>query len=190
MSDQIKCSKSSKPVFKKFCKVCQDAKKSESEYTSHNVRESKDPKSKTLCPTLLAQECRHCFRKGHTVKYCLILKKQQQTAPTSYVGADKKPRRREVLNVFMLLESEGEDEEGDEDECEDEEGDECENEEGDECENEDEEEKEKEDKIPNSPVLAATIAKPVPQIPRVIGKSRWLDVVSSSDEEDESDEEK
>jgi hypothetical protein len=117
------------------------------------------------------------------VKYCLILKKQQQqSAPTSYVGADKKPRRREVLNVFMLLESEGEDEDEDENECEDDEGDECEN--------EDEEEKEKEDKIPNSPVLAATIAKSVHQIPRVIGKSRWLDVVSSSDEEDESDEEK
>ena len=174
-------SSTSKPVFKKFCKVCQDAGKPESEYTSHNVRESKDPKSQTLCPTLLAQECRHCFRKGHTVKYCSILKKQQQSTPTSYVGTPaKKAYQHKVSNVFMLLESDSE--EGEEDEAD-----------------------------------MATIKKPVldyaniiriaeqeqeqvqvqieakpltvPQIPRVFGKSRWLDVVSSSDEEDDCDEE-
>lgn len=185
-------SSTSKPVFKKFCKVCQDAGKPESEYTSHNVRESKDPKSKTLCPTLLTQECRHCFRKGHTVKYCLILKKQQ-SLPTYNVGVtETKSKKREVTNVFMLLESDSE------------------------------EEAEEEENLPTPSstrvaldyaniirithkqerelqaqvqvqvqvqIEAKQIPKPIPQIPRVFGKSRWLDVVSSSDEEDNSDEE-
>jgi hypothetical protein len=176
----------SKPVFKKFCKVCQDAGKSESEYTSHNVRESKDPKSKTLCPTLLAQECRHCFRKGHTVKYCSILKKQQMP-PTPYVGTSDKKKKPEITNVFMLLESESESE----------------------GEGEGEGESDRKQILPTldyTNIIRITMGQQQEQsqnqsqtqiqvqisaatIPRVIGKSRWLDVVSSSDEEDDSEEE-
>ena len=175
-------SSTSKPVFKKFCKVCQDAGKPESEFTSHNVRESKDPKSKTLCPTLLAQECRHCSRKGHTVKYCSILKKQQQSTPTSYVGTPaKKAYQHKVSNVFMLLESDSE-------------------------EGEDEADmttikkpvldytniirivEQEEVEVEVKPKTLSQIPR-VTQIPRVFGKSRWLDVVSSSDEEDDCDEE-
>ena len=61
---------------KKYCKVCHDAGKSEAVYTSHFIRESVDPNSKVLCPTLLALECRFCFCKGHTVKYCSTLKRR------------------------------------------------------------------------------------------------------------------
>ncbi len=61
---------------KMYCKVCHDAGKSEAVYTSHFIRESIDPNSKVLCPTLLALECRFCFCKGHTVKYCSTLKKR------------------------------------------------------------------------------------------------------------------
>lgn len=61
---------------KMYCKVCHDSGKSEAVYTSHFIRESVDPNSKVLCPTLLALECRFCFCKGHTVKYCSILKKR------------------------------------------------------------------------------------------------------------------
>jgi hypothetical protein len=57
-------------IQKKHCKVCQDAGKTEAEYTSHFTRETADPTSRVICPTLLAQECRFCFKKGHTVKYC------------------------------------------------------------------------------------------------------------------------
>ena len=56
-------------VYKTFCKVCQDSGKTEKEYTNHNVR---DAKGATCCPTLLAQECRNCYKKGHTSKYCTI----------------------------------------------------------------------------------------------------------------------
>ena len=52
---------------KMFCKVCKDAKKSESVYTSHSVR---DETGKVVCPTLLSQECKYCKEKGHTPKYC------------------------------------------------------------------------------------------------------------------------
>ena len=53
-----------------FCKVCKDAKKSESVYTSHSVSVG----GKVVCPTLLSQECKYCKEKGHTPKHCPKLK--------------------------------------------------------------------------------------------------------------------
>jgi len=58
-----------------FCKVCKDAGKSEREYTSHYV---KDRNGNTTCPTLLSQECRYCFKTGHTVKFCPVIKERDQ----------------------------------------------------------------------------------------------------------------
>jgi len=54
-----------------FCKVCKDAGKTETEYTSHYV---KDKSGKIICPTLLNQACKYCRQKGHTVKFCPTLK--------------------------------------------------------------------------------------------------------------------
>ena len=54
-----------------FCKVCKDAGKTETEYTSHYV---KDKTGKTTCPTLLNQACKYCRQTGHTVKFCKTLK--------------------------------------------------------------------------------------------------------------------
>lgn len=65
----------------KYCKVCHDAGKSESEYRSHFIRDSRDSNSTVVCPTLLALECRYCYKNGHTVKYCPSIKdkdKQQR----------------------------------------------------------------------------------------------------------------
>lgn len=70
---------SNRPVYKSFCKVCQDAGKSETEYTNHNVRQTQDKNSPVTCPTLLAQECRNCFKKGHSSKYCPLTQGQQQS---------------------------------------------------------------------------------------------------------------
>ena len=91
---------------KKFCKVCQDAGKPENEYTSHWVRSSPGPEGKVICPTLLSQECKYCYKTGHTTKYCVILKKNQKNERTAtYIAAksathtaSKKP-----LNVFDCL---------------------------------------------------------------------------------------
>ena len=60
---------------KPFCKVCADAGKT---YTAHYVRLNPDPKSPVVCPTLLALECRYCFKFGHTVKYCAVAKKNNK----------------------------------------------------------------------------------------------------------------
>ncbi len=57
-----------------FCKVCHDAGKPASVYNSHYV---KDTTGKVVCPTLNAVECRYCYKKGHTVKYCNVLKKNE-----------------------------------------------------------------------------------------------------------------
>lgn len=62
----------------KYCKVCQDAGKSEAEFRSHFTRESRDPNSKVTCPLLLALECRYCYKNGHTVKYCPIIKEREK----------------------------------------------------------------------------------------------------------------
>ena len=60
---------------KPFCKVCHDCGKSETEYTSHYVRSEPGLKGKIVCPTLLAQECQHCFKKGHTKSHCKEISK-------------------------------------------------------------------------------------------------------------------
>jgi len=52
---------------KKYCKICYDSDKPETEYTSHCV---KDRNGKVECPTLLKVKCRLCDQFGHTVKYC------------------------------------------------------------------------------------------------------------------------
>jgi len=49
------------------CKVCADAGKDVSVYSSHRV---KDSSGTVTCPTLLSQECRHCGVAGHTVRFC------------------------------------------------------------------------------------------------------------------------
>jgi hypothetical protein len=101
------------------CKFCKDAGKSEQEYTSHFLRESKDPNSRITCPTLLTIECRFCFKKGHTVSKCEKLAKHKNGQP------DKKipdaPMKKEfdsntcvyAVNQFDLLsefgDSDGED---------------------------------------------------------------------------------
>lgn len=65
---------------KPFCKVCHDAGKPESVYTSHCVKtyNVKTGKTDTTCPTLLALECRYCWKLGHTVKFCPVLEQNKK----------------------------------------------------------------------------------------------------------------
>ena len=51
---------------KPFCKVCFDAGKPASEYTSHYLKSY----DKLVCPTLLNQACLNCGQRGHTSSYC------------------------------------------------------------------------------------------------------------------------
>lgn len=66
---------------KPFCKVCKDAGKSETDYTSHWVKsyDKLTGKKVTTCPLLLSQECRYCHELGHTTKYCQVLADKNTT---------------------------------------------------------------------------------------------------------------
>jgi hypothetical protein len=75
-SNSSKSSNGKKP----FCKVCQDAGKPESEYTSHFVRTLPDINGKSIvtCPVLNSTECRYCCQLGHTSKFCPVIEKNEK----------------------------------------------------------------------------------------------------------------
>lgn len=83
---------------KPFCKVCHDAGKTESEYTSHFVRSRPDMNgnTKVTCPILAATECRYCYELGHTTKFCPILEENEKRAKMlakMSIQADKAEQR-------------------------------------------------------------------------------------------------
>ena len=86
-----------------FCKVCADAGKTD---TAHFPRQTPDINSPVVCPTLLALECRYCFKKGHTVKYCLVLKNKNKDddrardrlARTNTIKPEDKPITQKITN--------------------------------------------------------------------------------------------
>lgn len=63
--------KTSDEAKKPFCKVCYDAK--QTGYDTHYLRSGDN----VVCPYLLSLECGYCHNKGHTVKYCSVLKGNQ-----------------------------------------------------------------------------------------------------------------
>ena len=78
---------------KPFCKVCFDAGLPENKYTSHFVKSEPGPNGKTVCPTLLSQECRFCFGVGHTASYCPIIAEKKKNEEK----ANKEEARREAI---------------------------------------------------------------------------------------------
>jgi hypothetical protein len=113
---------------KPFCKICFDTGKAESLYSSHFVRETRDPNSRIVCPTLLALECRYCFASGHTVSKCPKLKGEKSgLASVSSKGSRDAPLKKQKnttrccdesscsSNGFSALCSLDEDEDRDED---------------------------------------------------------------------------
>ena len=112
------------PVARKataYCKVCKDAGRPLSEYTSHFVKDKKGPDGKVVCPLLLNQECRYCHEKGHTPKECPQLKAKAATKPQyEKRHAATKPRvptdaaiaaRMQQTNLFAALYDSSSDEE-------------------------------------------------------------------------------
>ncbi len=96
---------------KPCCKVCQDAGKQESVYTSHYV---KDLNGNVTCPTLLSQECRYCHKKGHTTSHCSVLKKQKEQQENSrkppLSPVKKEASEPKKANVFAYLDMNSDDE--------------------------------------------------------------------------------
>jgi len=103
--EQQKKPVNTRPVHKLFCKVCQDAGKSDQECTNHSVR---DKSGKTVCPTLLSQCCRNCGENGHTVKYCPLLKARSE--PEKKAPAPIQKQAYKSTNAFIILESDSEEE--------------------------------------------------------------------------------
>ena len=101
-----------------FCKVCFDAKKPESMYTSHFVKSAPGPNGTIVCPTLLNQSCRKCGQLGHTSGYCGSSSQSQSQPQYQYqsqsIGAEAelrliastfKPKQHQEFPEFPLLAS-------------------------------------------------------------------------------------
>jgi hypothetical protein len=97
--------------------VCMDANKPKSVYSSHSVKQN----GVVVCPTLLAQECRYCHKKGHTVKFCATLEKENaKQKKTAEKIEDKKIEEKKtkptVQNMFTLLDDDDDQDEDDQSE--------------------------------------------------------------------------
>lgn len=97
---------------KPFCKVCHDAGKSEKEYSNHFVKSEPGSNGKVVCPTLLAQECRYCFKNGHTAGYCpeIAAKKKAEEKALKQAARKEatekpKPVEKKLANKFAAFES-------------------------------------------------------------------------------------
>jgi hypothetical protein len=80
-----------------YCKVCRDAGRPESEYTSHYVKDQPGSNGKVVCPTLLNQACRICNKTGHTSSYCAQYRSRRSEEPRReerYIEREQ-PRREE-----------------------------------------------------------------------------------------------
>ena len=77
-----------------YCKVCHDAGRPESEYTSHYVKDQPGTDGKVVCPTLLNQACRICHQKGHTSTYCSRYRPRQPATEERprYIEREERPR--------------------------------------------------------------------------------------------------
>ena len=90
-----------KTVTTPYCKVCHDAGRPESEYTSHYVKDQPGHNGKVVCPTLLNQPCRICHMPGHTSSYCVHyrpltpLNHREPRRDERYIEREKQPRREE-----------------------------------------------------------------------------------------------
>jgi hypothetical protein len=95
---------------KPFCKVCQDAGKPESEYTSHFVRTLPDINGKSIvtCPVLNSTECRYCCQLGHTTKFCPVLEKnEKRNKKTNYaeIQYQKSEQRISAISASASVEN-------------------------------------------------------------------------------------
>ena len=101
-NDKTNNDKINNDKIKPYCKVCYDAGKPESEYTTHWV---KDLNGKTICPTLLNTECRYCFKRGHTAKFCTVLNKEIHPKVIKKPLIQKKPTitQNKPTNGFAVL---------------------------------------------------------------------------------------
>ena len=90
-----------------YCKVCRDAGKPASEYTSHFVKDQPGPEGKIVCPTLLNQACRICHNTGHTSSYCPEYNNRRHQREERYIEREQ-PRREDRRYGYNTLREETE----------------------------------------------------------------------------------
>jgi len=117
-----------------FCRVCMQAGKSQSEYSTHYTMSVPGPRGVVVCPYLLSLECRYCHELGHTPKYCPKSKAKEalitrwlsgRPVPEQVVDSPKTPIRpkpehipqapKKVMKPTNLFDCLDDDIEGDED---------------------------------------------------------------------------
>ena len=97
----------------KYCPVCAKAGMPEEVYSSHYVRESRDPASRVTCPLIKHNKCGECGKTGHFSSSCRVTKQVVKKV----VKVEK--QKISVANRFAFdSESDSEGEESKEDEVE------------------------------------------------------------------------
>ena len=86
------------PAPQPYCAHCFNLKKPESEYRSHFLRASPDPKSAVVCPELLATNCRYCLKNGHTVGACPVLaaKKRDEEREAKQIESEARLKQQSI----------------------------------------------------------------------------------------------
>jgi len=67
----------------------------------HSIRDFTKNNKPITCPHLLSIECQYCHEKGHTVKYCNVLKDKKlshENMSNSYCIKESRPNKRNVLD--------------------------------------------------------------------------------------------
>jgi len=59
-----------------FCKFCKDSGKTQQQFTSHYPKDKPGKDGVVVCPTILANDCRYCHKKGHAKSHCPVLKEK------------------------------------------------------------------------------------------------------------------
>ena len=85
-----------------YCKVCFDAGKPETEYTSHYLRSAPGPDGKLVCPTLLNQSCLTCGQRGHTSSYCDKRNQHQHQHQHQHQDQAKHQEKRNRIDATLM----------------------------------------------------------------------------------------
>ena len=74
---------------KKHCPVCAKAGMPEEVYSTHYVRESRDPNSRVTCPMIKFNKCGKCGKTGHFSSTCMVVQRRPENPVVKTVKVNK-----------------------------------------------------------------------------------------------------